>query len=68
MLIDEKNIIGGFRYAQFILYRKIARIARGKDKKVICFMRIKFILSVGACIARPRWLYRQKKGNSLQEE
>ena len=28
MLIDEKNIIGGFRYARFILYRKITRIAR----------------------------------------
>ena len=33
MLIDEKNIIGGFRYAQFILYRKAAWIARGRGKK-----------------------------------
>ena len=33
MLIDEKNIIGGFRYAQFILYRKVARIASGESKK-----------------------------------
>jgi hypothetical protein len=33
MLIDEKNIIGGFRYAQFILYRKVAWNARGRSKK-----------------------------------
>ena len=34
MLIDEKNIIGGFRYAQFILYRKTTGLQGVEAKNI----------------------------------